>query len=243
LPRNGCFALAFYGWKRRYAGLGLNELRELRQLREENRKLKTMVADLSLDKHILQEVLSKKACSPRELVRRIRQAHQLNESRACGLVGIIQWINRYQSRRDPQDQLRQHLRELAGNRPRYGYRRLSPNQRWSMDLVRDRLADGRWIGILTVVDQYTRECLRAYADRSQTESITTNNDDEFAGKAMETWAYKNGAKLDLIRPGKPVENGYIESLNGQLRDECLNIESSSTWPMRGKTRTLAPRLQ
>jgi putative transposase len=51
---------AFYSWKRRYAGLGLNELRELRQLREENRKLKTLVADLTLDKHILQEVLSKK---------------------------------------------------------------------------------------------------------------------------------------------------------------------------------------
>ena len=48
-------------WKRRYAGLGLSELRELRQLREENRKLKTLVADLTLDKHILQEVLSKKA--------------------------------------------------------------------------------------------------------------------------------------------------------------------------------------
>jgi putative transposase len=52
---------AFYSWKRRYAGMGLNELRELRQLREENRKLKTLVADLTLDKHILQEVLSKKA--------------------------------------------------------------------------------------------------------------------------------------------------------------------------------------
>jgi putative transposase len=52
---------AFYSWKRRYAGLGLNELRELRQLREENRKLKMLVADLTLDRHILQEVLSKKA--------------------------------------------------------------------------------------------------------------------------------------------------------------------------------------
>lgn len=52
---------AFYSWKRRYAGLGLTELRELRQLRDENRKLKTLVADLTLDKHILQEVLSKKA--------------------------------------------------------------------------------------------------------------------------------------------------------------------------------------
>ena len=51
---------AFYSWKRKYAGLGLNDVRELRQLREENRKLKTLVADLTLDKHILQEVLSKK---------------------------------------------------------------------------------------------------------------------------------------------------------------------------------------
>jgi putative transposase len=52
---------AFYSWKRRFAGLGLTELRKLRQLREENRKLKTLVADLTLDKHILEEVLSKKA--------------------------------------------------------------------------------------------------------------------------------------------------------------------------------------
>jgi Transposase. len=52
---------AVYSRKRRYAGLGLHELRELRQLREENRKLKGIVADLTLDKHILQEVLSKKA--------------------------------------------------------------------------------------------------------------------------------------------------------------------------------------
>jgi putative transposase len=222
-------------------------------------------------------------------VRGIRQAYQLSENRACGLVRITRWINRYQSRRDPQDQLRQRLRELAGNRPRYGYRRLTvmlrregwkvntkrvyriyreenmgvrtakrkkrsthlrvplteprgPNQRWSMDFVSDRLADGRWFRILTVMDQYTRECLCAHADRSQTgekvvvqvkrlaalrgapESITTDNGSEFAGKAMETWAYKNGVKLDLIRPGKPVENGYIESFNGRLRDECLNGE-------------------
>jgi len=51
---------AFYSWRRRYGGVGVSELRELRQLREENRKLKTLVADLTLDKHILQEVLSKK---------------------------------------------------------------------------------------------------------------------------------------------------------------------------------------
>ncbi len=57
----GISAQAFYSWKRRYAGVGVSELRELRQLRDENRQLKTLVADLTLDKHILQEVLSKKA--------------------------------------------------------------------------------------------------------------------------------------------------------------------------------------
>jgi putative transposase len=56
----GVSSQAFYSWKRRFAGMGLSEVRELRQLREENRKLKGLVADLSLDKHILQEVLAKK---------------------------------------------------------------------------------------------------------------------------------------------------------------------------------------
>ncbi len=219
----------------------------------------------------------------------VRQAYRLSERRACGLMGITRWTHRYQSQRDPQNELRQRLRELAGSRPRYGYRRLTvllrregwqvntkrvyriyredelgvrtakrrkrtthlrvplptatcPNQRWSMDFVSDRLADGRWFRILTVVDQYTRECVCAFADRPQTgekvveqmkrlaavrglpESITADNGGEFAGRAMETWAYPNGVQIDLIRPGKPVENGYIESFNGRLRDECLNGE-------------------
>ena len=54
------------------------------------------------------------------------------------------------------------------------------------------------------------------------QSTTTDNGGEFAGRAMEVWASQNDVKLDLIRPGKPVENGYIESFNGRLRDECLN---------------------
>ena len=116
------------------------------------------------------------------------------------------------------------------------------NQRWSMDFVSDRFADGRWFRILTVVDQYTRECLCVYAERSQTgekvveqmkrlvklrgapESITTDNGGEFAGQAMDAWAHRVGVKLDFIRPGRPVQNGYIESFNGRLRDECLNGE-------------------
>jgi len=222
-------------------------------------------------------------------VREVRQAHQLSEKRACGLIGITRWSNRYKSRRNQQAELRMRLRELAGTRTRYGYRRLTVmlrregwkvntkrvyrlyreealqvrtvkrakraaqarvplpgatrmNQRWSMDFVSDRFADGRWFRILTVVDQYTRECLCTYVDRSQSgdkvveqmkrlvvqrgapESITTDNGSEFAGRAMELWAYQTGVKLDFIRLGKPVENGYIESFNGRLRDECLNGE-------------------
>jgi len=219
----------------------------------------------------------------------VRQAYQLSERRACGLIGITRWSNRYESRRDPQDQLRLRLRELAGVRTRYGYRRLTvllrregwqvnakriyrlyreealqvrtakrgkrvrqhrvplpsataANQRWSMDFVSDRLANGRWFRILTVIDQYTRECLCTYADRLQTgdkvaeqmkrlvelrgapNSITADNGGEFAGRTMELWAYQTGVRLDFIQPGKPVENGYIESFNGRLRDECLNGE-------------------
>jgi len=116
------------------------------------------------------------------------------------------------------------------------------NQRWSMDFVAQRLADGRWIRVLTVVDQYTRECLTLHADtalsgekvaaaldkvvalRGAPKSITVDNGTEFASKAMDHWAYLNGVYLDFIRPGRPVENGYIESFNGRLRDECLNVE-------------------
>lgn len=119
---------------------------------------------------------------------------------------------------------------------------MRPGQKWSMDFVAQRLADGRWIRVLTVVDQFTRECLALCADvslsgekvaaeldkivgkRGAPLSITVDNGTEFASKAMDLWAYANGVHLDFIRPGKPVENGYIESFNGKLRDECLNVE-------------------
>jgi putative transposase len=116
------------------------------------------------------------------------------------------------------------------------------NQKWSMDFVAQRLADGRWIRVLTVVDQFTRECLALFADvslsgekvaavldeiiadRGAPQSITVDNGTEFASKAVDLWAYRNAVYLDFIRPGRPVENGYIESFNGRLRDECPNVE-------------------
>ena len=117
-----------------------------------------------------------------------------------------------------------------------------PNQRWSMDFVSDKLADGRSFRILTVVDQFTRECVALEADRSMTgrkvaevlegvreerslpESITVDNGSEFSGRALEAWAMANDVQLCFIRPGRPVENGFVESFNGRLRDECLNVE-------------------
>ena len=118
----------------------------------------------------------------------------------------------------------------------------APNQRWSMDFMSERVADGRSFRILTVVDQFTRECLCLLADRSLTgekvaqalellvgqrgtpRSITVDNGSEFASRVMDAWASRHGIQLDFIRPGKPVENGFIESFNGRLRDECLNVE-------------------
>jgi len=117
----------------------------------------------------------------------------------------------------------------------------APNQRWRMDFVSDRLVGDRWLRVLTMVDQFTRECLLLYADRALSgekvaaelervvrergvpTSITVDNGSECASRAMDAWAYGHRIGLDFIRPGKPVENGYIESFNGRLRDECLNV--------------------
>ena len=64
---------------------------------------------------------------------------------------------------------------------------------------------------------------RVVKDRGVPLSITVDNGSEFASRAMDAWAYSHGIRLDFIRPGKPVENGYLESFNGRLRDECLNV--------------------
>lgn len=115
-----------------------------------------------------------------------------------------------------------------------------PNQRWSMDFVQDQLADSRRFRILTIVDAFTRECPALEVDtslggrrvvrvldrlaflRGLPEAITIDNGPEFTSNALDEWAYRNNVKLDFIRPGKPIENAYIESFNGKLRDECLN---------------------
>jgi putative transposase len=114
------------------------------------------------------------------------------------------------------------------------------NERWSMDFVHDTLAGGKKFRVLTIMDLYTRECLATYVDFSikapqvgmvleslkiegrKPKAITVDNGSEFSSKEIDYWAHKNGVLLDFITPGKPTENGFIESFNGRLRDECLN---------------------
>jgi putative transposase len=111
--RVGISQQIFYVWKKKYAGLGLSELWELRQLREENGKLKRLVADLSLDRHILQEIIAK-ALRPRarrESAEWVQQIHQFSERRAAGLIPVNRATLRYQYHRDPQEALRGMFRD------------------------------------------------------------------------------------------------------------------------------------
>jgi putative transposase len=116
-----------------------------------------------------------------------------------------------------------------------------PAERWSMDFVHDALADGRPFRVLTVVDQWSRQCPMLEAASSMSgrtvgealdqaltagtapRSITVDHGTEFMSRALEDWAFARGVQLDFIRPGKPVENAFIEAFNGRLRDECLNV--------------------
>ena len=118
-----------------------------------------------------------------------------------------------------------------------------PNQRWSLDFVSDALFWGRKIRMLTVVDVFTREALAIEVDTSLSgvrvarvldrviaergtapEEITLDNGPELTSKALDQWAYARGVQLCFIQPGKPVQNCFVESFNGRLRDECLNVE-------------------
>ena len=113
-------------------------------------------------------------------------------------------------------------------------------ERWSMDFTTDTLADGRNFRTLNIVDDFTRECVAIEVDRSLPglrvtrvldrlhaadglpQTIVVDNGPEFAGRTLDAWAYARGVTLRFIRPGKPIENAYVESFNGKFRDECLN---------------------
>ncbi len=114
------------------------------------------------------------------------------------------------------------------------------NELWTMDFLSDQLSDRRVFRILVVMDVYSRECLaleidtsitgrrvarvldRLKAERGLPSILGTDNGPEFRSRHMDQWAYENGAKLHFIKPGKPTQNAYIESLNSQIRRRLLD---------------------
>lgn len=216
----------------------------------------------------------------------MQQERELSQRRLCRVFGFARATQRYRATRDDAA-LRVRLRELAGERRRFGYRRLHillsregwainhkklyrlyreeglsvrkckgrkravgtrtplpqaahPNHVWSLDFMSDALADGRRFRILGVMDQYGRRCLDLIADTSisghrvareldrlvdiygKPVTIVSDNGTELTSKAILQWAADNGIGWHYITPGRPSENGFTESLNGKIRDECLN---------------------
>jgi putative transposase len=114
------------------------------------------------------------------------------------------------------------------------------DERWSMDFMADSLATGRGFRTFNVVDDFTRECLAIEVDtalsgervarvldrllekRGKPVAVVSDNGPEFVSRVLDAWAYKRGVELRFIRPGKPIENCFVESFNGKFRDECLN---------------------
>jgi putative transposase len=222
----------------------------------------------------------------RSAIAHVLEVHGASERRACGLVAQPRSTQQYEAKPKPEDTLSQRIAELAAERPRFGYRRLTallkregvsvwhgrvhritkqlrlqvprrkrkrlarstpaqteierPNQRWGMDFVSDSLADGRSFRALAIVDHYTRECpvievdlslpgarvLRVLEqvaeERGLPDAIRVDHGPEFVCAAVRSWCKQKKVQLDYIEPGKPMQNGHVESFNGKLRDECLN---------------------
>jgi putative transposase len=115
-----------------------------------------------------------------------------------------------------------------------------PNQEWAIDFIVDGLSNGRMVRILSVVDAFTRECLalqadtslgtrrvtrvldRLIAERGTPLSVRSDNGPEFTSRRMLGWAEERKISLVHIQPGRPMQNGHVESFHGRLRDECLN---------------------
>lgn len=121
-----------------------------------------------------------------------------------------------------------------------------PNQRWSLDFVSDALAEGRRFRILCVIDDFSRECLATVVDTSLSGHrvareldriaemcgfpclVVSDNSTELTSNAMLKWQEDRQVEWHYIAPRKPMQNGFVESFNGRLRDECLNEHLFST---------------
>lgn len=225
----------------------------------------------------------------RQAVAYIVGCYGVARRRACELVKQTRSTDYYRSIKDPRQDLRIRMREIANTRVRYGYRRIHvllkregwrlgrnqtyriyaeeqlqlrsrlpkrrkmtvlrrarfaperPGQVWAMDFVSDALSNGAKFRLLTVVDVFSREALaievgarlrgenvvevlnRLVARHGPPSFVFVDNGSEFTGRLMDMWAYHHQVRIDFSRPGKPTDNGHVETFNGSLRDECLNV--------------------
>jgi len=169
----------------------------------------------------------------------------------CGILRLEGWpVNHkkvYRLYREADLQLRRKGKKRLKSEGR-GMPQLatSVNEEWALDFIHDALADGRSFRTLNMIDAFTRECLAMEADislgservarvldqqvalRGAPRRIRIDNGPEFRAKPLDVWAKKNGVTLFFIEPGKPTQNGQIESFNGRFRQECLNQEWFTT---------------
>jgi len=122
----------------------------------------------------------------------------------------------------------------------------APNEEWTLDFIHDALSNGRSFRTLNMLDAFTRECLametdtslsservvrvldQQVAQRGTPQRLRIDNGPEFRAKPLDVWAKKNNVTLFFIEPGKPMQNGQIESFNGRFRQECLDQEWFTT---------------
>ena len=217
-----------------------------------------------------------------------QEEHGLSRRRACRLIGISRSVVEREPRRArDHTRLRERLHALAGERRRFGYRRLhvllrregwktnhklverlyreeklairrrgrqkrlgcvpagswcpvAANQRWSLDFPEDGLANGRRFRTANLKDDCTRECPAILVDfslpgqrvvglledaareRGYPDMLVVDNGPELRGRDLDRWAHEHGVRLFYIDPGKPMQNGTIESFNGRFREACLD---------------------
>lgn len=195
----------------------VSHVKELKKLQEENSRLKKLVADLTLDKIILNEVI---------------EGWVVNHKR-------VERIWREEGLRVPQKQ-KKRGRLYFNDGSCIRLRPLHKNHVWSYDFEQDRLCNGKKIRMLTVLDEFTRKCLkievnyRLKADdvvnvlselfftEGVPEYIRSDNGSEFVAQKVQDFLAKIKVKTAYITPGSPWENGFNERFNGILRDELLN---------------------
>ncbi len=223
----------------------------------------------------------------REAAAHLCAAHGVSQRRACEVLKIDRSSVRYRSIRPDDAGLREAMKKIAGERRRFGYRRIHlmlerqgvamnqkklrrlyreeklqvrkrggrkralgtrrpmllpsrTNERWSLDFVSDAFTDGRRFRVLAVVDDFSRECLALVADtslsglrvtreldaliqlRGRPVTVVSDNGTELTSMAVLKWCQETGVDWHYIQPGKPMQNGFVESFNGSFRDECLN---------------------